>query len=153
MNPRRSSIENLDEDLKLILSRENSNENENFSMDSGLPSSRPTSSSLSKYTALPSIGTKLNLNQEIVIGLRLPNGKKIQCTFLNSNKVEKVLDFAINEVKKTNNLAKKINYTLLKWPNIVISDLNKSIEFHKIVNKDMLLVIEKRSLNENSKNH
>ncbi len=143
----------MDEDLKLILSREDSNENENHSMDSGLPSSRPTSSSLSKYTALPSIGTKLNLNKELMIGLRLPDGKKIQCTFLNSNKAEKVLDFGINELKKSNNFAKKTNYVLVKWPNLVLSDLNKSIEFYKIENKDLLLVIEKRSLTENSRNH
>ena len=138
--------------MKLILSsRENSNDF--FSTDSGVSSSRPTSSSLSKFMPLPSIGTKLNLNQDVIIGLRLPNGKKLQCTFLNSNKVDKILEFAVNELKKTNHMIKKQNYTLIKFPNIEINDINKSIESQKIENKDMLLVIEKRSLTSNIKNH
>ncbi len=102
---------------------------------------------------MPKIGAKSNLNQEVVLGMRLPNGKKLQTTFLTSNKVEKVLDFAFNELKKENNMIKKMNYTLLKWPNIVINDLNRTIESHKIENKSMLLVIEKRALTVNLKNH
>ena len=145
----------LDDDLKFILNRENSADpSEIFSTDSSLlGSSRPTSSSLSKYTALPKIGAKLETSQEVVLGMRLPNGKKLQSTFLSSNKVEKVLDFAFNELKKENSMIKKTNFTLLKWPNVVINDLSKTIEFHKIETKSMLLVIEKRALTVNLKNH
>ena len=118
LNSRESSIDNID-----VL---------NISLPS---SSRPLSSRLSRYAALPQIGTKIaqpsaqnseasstlaksssvsNLNDsdQILIGLRLPNGKKTQKTFSIKSKIDSVLEFAINELKKDNKLILKSNFTL-----------------------------------------
>lgn len=154
LNSRESSIDNID-----VL---------NISLPS---SSRPLSSRLSRYAALPQIGTKIaqpsaqnseasstlaksssvsNLNDsdQILIGLRLPNGKKTQKTFSIKSKIDSVLEFAINELKKDNKLIRKSNFTLFQMPNLVVSDFNKTIEYYNIENRSMLNLIDKNSLKE-----
>ena len=124
--------------------------------------SRPQSS-LTKYKALPQIGTKIDLsqysrsssvvsnfildeqensNEEILIGLRLPNGTRFQKTFKINAKLSTVLNYALGELK-TGNFN---DYTLLQMPNLIIDDLDKSFKYYNIENRSMLFVIDKNLL-------
>ncbi|CAF0712977.1 unnamed protein product [Brachionus calyciflorus] len=104
-------------------------------------SPRPSSS---KYQALPKIGTKIP-SSKILIGFRLPNGSKIQKEFKTNDKISAVLDYALDEYFKLDNTKKTIKnkFTLLQMPNLILENLNQSLESYKIENRSMIFLIEK----------
>ena len=120
---------------------------------------------MSKYRALPQIGTKIDLSQysrssstlsnfefvesndsqisnEILIGFRLPNGTKRQRKFALNTKINDVLNYAINEMKVETGQT----FTLLQMPNFIIDDLDKTLNYYKIQDRSMLFVIDKSLL-------
>ncbi len=132
----------------------------NLKFDPLAPRGTPLSARLNKYQALPQIGTKAtNSNKsnkqengennenddhkKVVIGLRFPDGKKRESQFNVNSKIDVILDYAINEMKKINPTVRKSQFTLLQMPNIVISDLNRQIFSYDLTNRSMLFVIKK----------
>ena len=120
---------------------------------------------MSKYRALPQIGTKIDLSQysrssstlsnfefvesndsqisnEILIGFRLPNGTKRQRKFALNTNINDVLNYAINEMKVETGQT----FTLLQMPNFIIDDLDKTLNYYKIQDRSMLFVIDKSLL-------
>ena len=83
---------------------------------------------------------------EILIGLRFPNGKKIQKSFSSNTKLQQVLNFALTEMAKDTS-TDQIDfdtYTLLQMPNIILNDVDQTLKNSNIKNRSMLFVINKK---------
>lgn len=133
----------------------------------------PTSGNrLSKYSALPKISNKIDsgrnssqsrpasivsnytfdyndlydddFDNNILIGLRLPNGTKKQKTFSSTTQLKAVLNFGLNEMEAVDSYKDFDMYTLLQMPNNVIDDLEQTIQEANIKNRSMLFIIEKK---------
>ena len=146
--------------------------------DEGL---RPLSSSMSRYSPLPRIGSggvggvsehrqqamirptskqqtprlaaaektldpQVASKSSVLIGLRLPSGKKLEKSWPSTTLLDTVLDFAIAEMRKENKFANKVNYSLLRMPNDLLRNVRESLAFYKLEDRTMLFVIAKKSL-------
>ena len=109
---------------------------------------RPTSKqqtprlAAAEKTLDPQVASK----SSVLIGLRLPSGKKLEKSWPSTTLLDTVLDFAIAEMRKENKFANKVNYSLLRMPNDLLRNVRESLAFYKLEDRTMLFVIAKKSL-------
>ena len=84
-----------------------------------------------------------DVDEHVLIGLRLPDGTKKQKTFKSNTQLKAVLNFGLNEMEQESYTDFEI-YTLLQLPNNVIDDLKQTIQEANIKNRSMLFIIEKQ---------
>lgn len=99
-----------------------------------MPQIRPSSK-------LESEETSLN-NEEVLIGIRLPDGSKKQKKFNSNTKIKQVLEYAIENLDIINIQS----YSLLQMPNLLIDNLEKNLAEYDIKNRSMLFLIDKNLL-------
>jgi hypothetical protein len=95
---------------------------------------------LSKFNLSETTEEPKNIDDSVLIAIRLPNGETIKRNFIKTDLIINILKYA-SEVSNLDFLNQEIN--LLEMPKTIIDDLYKSIEFYGLKNRTMLHIIYK----------
>ena len=87
------------------------------------------------------------MSRQLLIGLRLPSGKRVQKQFAANAKLLELVEFGLDECSESSDDDKDPNsYALLQMPNLLFQNLKYSLDDFKVENMSMFFLINKKNL-------
>jgi hypothetical protein len=102
-----------------------------------------TASFLSSDFNISPVQSNNDINQQVIVGLRLPNGLKKQKSFSRRDQIYEIVRYGLTQMDVSIKNDEPFKYTLFQMPNTPLDDLTKTIDFYNIENRSMFLLIEK----------